>query len=127
MDYSKLSDFEIDKAVADALGLDYDIAIMFVSPVDKIKGNHVEEYVRKKITSNEKHWKRFSPTRIPNDAWPIISGHNISIMYVEALSKWCAGSPYWVDGCEWQLDIDVVDENPLRAAMILFLMMQEAK
>ena len=53
-DYSKMSYFEIDKAVADALGIDYEIAIMFVSPVDKINGNHVEEYVRKKITSNEK-------------------------------------------------------------------------
>ncbi len=69
----------------------------------------------------------FNPCNNPVDAWPIISGHHISIMYVEELSKWCAGKPHWVDGCEWQLDIDVVDENPLRAAMIVFLMMQEAK
>ncbi|HEJ0334097.1 TPA: DUF2591 family protein [Klebsiella aerogenes] len=90
MDYSKLSDIEIDTMVS-------------------------------KICSPEFHRNY---CRNPADAWPIISGHHISIMYVEALSKWCAGSPYWVDGCEWQLDIDVVNENPLRAAMILFLMIQ---
>ncbi|HID7507775.1 TPA: phage protein NinX family protein [Enterobacter hormaechei] len=61
------------------------------------------------------------------DAWPIITGNHISLMHDESLGKWCAGKPYWVDGCEWQLDIDVIDENPLRAAMIVFLMMQDAK
>ena len=47
-------------------------------------------------------------------------------MYEEAIGKWCAGRPYWVDGCEWQLDTDVMEANPLRAAMIVFLMMQES-
>ncbi|HGP0980299.1 TPA: phage protein NinX family protein [Klebsiella aerogenes] len=118
MDYSKLSDFEIDKAVADVLGFDYDIAIMFVSPVDKINGNHVEEYVRKKITSNEKHWKRFSPSRIPNDSWSIIESNGIG-MRKQSNGLWCAtrmGGAY-----------PIYDDKPLRAAMILFLMMQEPK
>ncbi|HCR1140772.1 TPA: DUF2591 family protein [Klebsiella aerogenes] len=126
MDYSKLSDFEIDKAVADALGFDYDIAIMFVSPVDKINGNHVEEYVRKKITSNEKHRKRFSPTRIPNDAWSIIVGNEISLISRCANGEWKAQLHL---GREDIFDsyASCWDKNPLRAAMIVFLMMQEAK
>lgn len=106
MDYSQLSDRDIDAMV-----------------LQNVYGNHAND---KDIMRS---WLRgkFKYTTNPTDAWPIISGHHISIMYVEALSKWCAGKPYWVDGCEWQLDIDVVDENPLRAAMIVFLMMQEAK
>lgn len=63
----------------------------------------------------------------PADAWPIIASNQISLMYEEAMGKWCAGKPYWVDGCEWQLDIDVMDANPLRSAMIFFLMMQEGQ
>lgn len=133
IDYGKLSDFEIDKAVADALGIDYEIAIMFVSPVDKINGNHVEEYVRKKITSNEKHWRRFSPTRIPNDAWPIIVGNKISIVSLD--NKWIAAPVDTViDGitgdsevCFYASSDAVFNVNPLRAAMIVFLMMQESK
>lgn len=125
-DYSKMSDFEIDKAVADALGIDYEIAIMFVSPVDKINGNHVEEYVRKKITSNEKHWRRFSPTRIPNDAWPIIVANNIDI--IQDNGHGCALATNSAIQMFQGDDVHIFqDENPLRAAMIVFLMMQESK
>lgn len=63
----------------------------------------------------------------PADAWPIIVDNQISLMYEEAIGKWCAGKPYWVDGCEWQLDIDVMEANPLRAAMIVFLIMKESE
>lgn len=116
MDYSKLSDFEIDKAVADAMSIDYDIAVMFVNPVDKVNGNHVEEYVRKKITSNERHWKRFSPTKIPNDAWPIIESNRIGLS--PSADIWHAYSP--------EEDFVCSISNPLRAAMIVFLMMQNS-
>lgn len=119
MDYRKLSDFEIDKAVADALGIEYDIAIMFVNPVDKINGNHVEEYVRKKITSNEKQWRRFSPTRIPNDAFHIIEANRIS------LRNRYEGD--WKAENEWGDSHFHVACNPLRAAMVVFLMMQDAR
>lgn len=124
-DYSKMSDFEIDKAVADALGIDYEIAIMFVSPVDKINGNHVEEYVRKKITSNEKHWRRFSPTRIPNDAWPIIDENNITIINDNPYLRFAVSEvAAYFNGSN---NIWSAHENGLRAAMIVFLKMQESK
>lgn len=113
IDYSKLSDFEIDKAVADALGLKYEIAVMFVNPVDKVNGKHTEEYIRQKITNNEKHWKRFSPVNIPNNAWSIIVENGISLISLNG--KYRAH------------DFKYMSEhaNPLRAAMIVFLMMQE--
>lgn len=117
MDYSKLSDFEIDKAIADALGIEYDIAITFVNPVDKINGNHVEEYVMKKITNNEKHWRRFSPTRIPNDAFPIIEANRIS------LRNRYEGD--WKAENEWGDSHSHISRNPLRAAMVVFLMMRD--
>nr|DAF78473.1 MAG TPA: Protein of unknown function (DUF2591) [Caudoviricetes sp.] len=124
-DYSKMSDFEIDKAVADALGIDYDIAIMLVNPVDKINGNHVEEYVRKKITSNEKHWKRFSPTRIPNDAWPVIDENNITIINDNSSLRFAVSEVVaYFNGSN---NIWSAYENGLRAAMITFLKMQESK
>lgn len=123
-DYSKLSDFEIDKAVADKLGFDYEISVMFVNPVDKVNGTHVEQYIRKKITGNEKYWKRFSPTRIPNDAWSIIVENGISLECVvvnKHQKTWRAlFKPSYVKH-------KVNDKNPLRAAMIVFLQMQENK
>lgn len=122
MDYSKLSDFEIDKAVADALGIDYDIEIMFISPAHKINGNHVEECVMKKITSNKRHWKHFAPTRIPNDAWSIILANKINIRF--GADGFCHEAQFIQYGRE---SVEAYHENPLRAAMVVFLMMQEGK
>ncbi|MGG8026272.1 DUF2591 family protein [Klebsiella aerogenes] len=105
MDYSQLSDRDIDYRV-----------------LEEIYGNQAKD---KDIM---RAWMRggFKYTTNPADAWQIITSNRISLMHDESLGKWCAGKPSWVDGCEWQLDIDVMDENPLRAAMIVFLMMQEA-
>lgn len=106
MDYSKLSDRDINALV-----------------LQQIYGNQASD---KDIVRS---WLRggFKYTTNPADAWPIIASNQISLMYEEAMGKWCAGKPYWVDGCEWQLDIDVMDANPLRSAMIFFLMMQEGQ
>ncbi|MEG1210220.1 MAG: phage protein NinX family protein [Leclercia sp.] len=106
MDYSQLSERDIDYRV-----------------LEDIYGNQAKD---KDIM---RAWMRggFKFTTNPADAWPIIVSNQISLMHEESLGKWCAGKTYWVDGCEWQLDNDVMDENPLRAAMIVFLMMQENK
>ncbi|WP_336658054.1 phage protein NinX family protein [Leclercia adecarboxylata] len=117
MDYSKPSDFEINKAVAEiAISGDW-----FLEPTDESPSWLVNLGVEGRNTVKLPDY-----CNNPADAWPIITRNYISLMYEESLGKWCAGKPYWVDGCEWQLDIDVIDENPLRAAMIVFLMMQES-
>ena len=124
MDYSQLSDFEINVAVFEAIhngSPDYKEGengdMVFVSfEGDIVNGDAVEVEVER---------GSFNPCANPADAWPIIACNNISLMHDESLGKWCAGKPNWVDGCEWQLDVDVLEDNPLRAAMIVFLMMQE--
>lgn len=130
-DYSKLSGFDIDKAVADALGLEYEIGVMFVTPVDKVNGKHTEEYILQKITSNEKHWKRFSPVNIPNNAWPIITENKINIAFDCNENEWVAWGNFEFDHCGWDMihepGIHYSHSNPLRAAMIVFLQMQEDK
>jgi len=65
------------------------------------------------------HCKMFNPCNNPADAWPIIVENKISlfaIRYTE--SMWQAEHP--ITGI-------FKHENPLRAAMIVFLMMQEAE
>ena len=58
------------------------------------------------------------------DAGPIIEQHGITLAY-DSDGSWVAdATAYWVDGIEWQID-GVIHENPLRAAMVAFLMMQE--
>lgn len=69
-------------------------------------------------------WKEFDPCNNPADAWPIIFKNSISMVWD------CAE-----DGsAEWWNAFDKYDEcreqyqsNPLRAAMIVFLMTQEEK
>lgn len=126
-DYSKMSDFEIDKAVADAIGFEYDLAVMFVSPVDKVNGNHVEEYVRKKITNNERHWKRFSPTRSWADAGPIIASRNITIINSPGQIPIATTDYYAMAYEDYESCLFYSHTNILRAAMIVFLMMNEGE
>ncbi|EOV9681213.1 phage protein NinX family protein [Cronobacter malonaticus] len=55
----------------------------------------------------------------PADAWPIIFSNRIGVVPGIASDKWAAHY------CNW--DIAIADTNPLRAAMIVFLMMQESQ
>lgn len=63
------------------------------------------------------------------DAWPIITENKISTMWMTAEKEWCAWSGGDLEeGCwEWENipDYCFFGESPLRAAMIVFLMMQE--
>ncbi|ELY4668835.1 DUF2591 family protein [Cronobacter sakazakii] len=113
MDYSKLTDQEINLLVAKIQHPDKTFIESKTRSPSVVMLNHINMWID--YCNN------------PADAWPIIASNQISLMYEEAMGKWCAGKPYWVDGCEWQLDIDVMDANPLRSAMIFFLMMQEGQ
>ena len=61
----------------------------------------------------------FDPCSNPSDAWPIISSNRIGIAPGTATDKWAAHY------CNW--DIAAADANPLRSAMIVFLMMKEGE
>lgn len=113
MNYEEMSNLEINKAVAKAQG-DYwfvkgykvDIVGDTECFVD-IDGSLVGMY--RDYCDN------------PSDAWPIIVENQICIDFRITASK-LDPIAYWGDDLIYS-----VNENPLRAAMIVYLMMQEAK
>lgn len=122
MDYSQLSDFEINVAVFEAIhngSPDYkegeNGAMVFISfEGDIVNGDAVEVEVER---------GSFNPCANPADAWPIITENNISII-LDNPSMPCA-----TDNARDLFDdagpnVVVAYDNPLRAAMIVFLMMR---
>lgn len=110
IDYGKLSDREIDRLV-----------------LNIIYGVHADD---KDIQGC---WSRggFKYTGNASDAWPIIIENKISTMWMTAEKEWCAwANGELEEGCwEWKYCPDDYcnHQNPLRAAMIVFLQMQENK
>lgn len=114
MDYSQLSDYEINRLVARAIdGLHGDDR----TAVDCYLAANIGSAV--KTPDGDIGWLTMDFCNNPSDAWPIIADNKIGINPATASDKWAAHY------CNW--DIAVADENPLRAAMIVFLMMQDAK
>lgn len=100
MDYSKLSDFEINKMVSAFLWGS-------VCAVDGV------------VLHNEKDGP-FDPCNNPTDAWPIIVKNKIWLREIYGVwdAKGFPDEKHPFNQVGWK------DENPLRAAMIAFLMMQ---
>lgn len=117
MDYSKLSDFEINKLVAIATGRKQFSSLGWQGLQE---GNFSAVIVRgpRKIGG-------FDPCNDPADAWPIIDENNITIINdnpslrfaVSEVAAYFNGSNHiWSS-----------HENGLRAAMIVFLKMQDSR
>lgn len=109
MYYSKLSDFEVNLKIAHIiLGRDnYDW-----------NSDKKEVYLAGIDGGEFLPNGYFDPCNNPSDAWPIIESNGIG-MRKQSNGLWCAtrmGGAY-----------PIYDDNPLRAAMIVFLMVQEAK
>lgn len=100
MDYSQLSDFQINWSVSNYLPGRFII---------------YDEYV---WDSEEE--KTFNPCTKAEDAWPIIESNKINVEW----HQWKDDSdkPYALNNATM---ISRYDDNPLRAAMIVFLMMQD--
>ena len=121
-DYSKMNDFEINKAVAEHLYKDSPSLIVkrdvpsrpAVTVFCDIGNGEIVSIVCADYCND------------PADAWPIIVGNAISIVCAPGISWLASSDAYFVDGVEWQID-GVANLNPLRAAMIVFLMMQGGK
>ncbi|MBJ9110049.1 DUF2591 family protein [Citrobacter sp. FDAARGOS_156] len=112
MDYSKLSDQEINQLIGKIISRDGLSIIAY-------NGNAViHEYSDcgdfKGVCLG---WKAFDPCNNPADAWPIIVDNSIGI------KKQSNG--LWVSSRHGGM-YPQYHENPLRAAMIVFLMMQES-
>ena len=103
MNYSELSDFEINKLVAEALGLAIKCLHDVVMAGGRIGGFHTEvDYCNN-----------------PSDAWPIILENKINIEWFKDGERVLASNDNRHE------DIIYQSSNPLRAAMIVFLMMNE--
>ncbi|EGT4280903.1 protein ninX [Cronobacter malonaticus] len=106
MDYSQLDDTEITIRVGETFGwnpyfINGDGSVVFRDDRGRLKG-------RKDYCNN------------PADAWPIIVQNRISIINLDE-DEWGARG---VADCNSKR---VIHENSLRAAMIVFLMMQESQ
>lgn len=107
MDYSQLSDFEINKRVGIALGKEFmpddcqDFGLS-VFPEVMLRNGDVKDYC------NE-----------PNDAWPIIESNNISINHDALVKEWIASH----GGIIYQ---HCRGKRPLRLAMECFVKIQDA-
>lgn len=120
VDYSKLSDFEINSAVHNAL-LKKPYALVFMGD-DQIAwtSENGDQIITEKVpyTKNGVH----DYCNNPDDAWPIIAENKISIYAAilgDSRGEWGAESS--------STDYYHFHNNALRAAMIVFLMMQDAK
>ena len=114
-DYSKMSDFEINKAVALSLGIEV------VEWDGKIFGG-----VERKIDNVTSVIGVIDYCNNPSDAWPLIESNLICLMadvFCEPQDggKWIAQPAYG-----WQHE-RVRNDNPLRAAMIMYLMMKDGE
>lgn len=103
MDYSKLNDCEIAHMVAQKLPGRY------ITYPDHVMDSETEE--------------KFDPCNNPADAWPIIYENGITIARDD--NYWVAGFYDDPDGYSAAIYGNVNHANPLRAAMVVFLMMQE--
>lgn len=103
-DYSKMSDFEINKAVSACLGVEVQ------EWSGKIFGG-----VERKIDNVTSVIGVIDYCNNPSDAWPIIKSNHINIGW--------AGDEEWF--ARTVHTAKVFDANPLRAAMIVYLMMKD--
>ncbi len=102
--YTELSDFEINKKVAEKLGLAYEVT----------------RYGVVTRMSNKEQWREFNPCNNPADAMPIIIENKLTLSPRYDSDEWISESLFYHD-------IYSVNKNPLRAAMEVFLMMKDAE
>lgn len=115
MDYSKLSDFEINSAVAKALGLSVSTSHSSIAPW--VYCGHDED--------GGYGWGERDYCNNPADAWPIIVGNRIALHPLHPVyeNEWRASAE---DDCGF-IGCSSSNLSPLRAAMIVFLMMKDAE
>lgn len=112
MDHSKLSDAEVAAKVLIAQG--YKL-------IDDGYGYsiYISDSGRKDTGPKASKQFLFDPCNNPADAWPIILCNRITLMPASKGDKWMAQV--------FDHAIADVSTNPLRSAMIVFLMMQESE
>ncbi|WP_109395838.1 phage protein NinX family protein [Proteus faecis] len=114
--YTELSDFEINLLVAQS--------VLPETQYDVIKQTmDIIQF----LVDGSFGYRFFDPCNNPSDAMTIIIENKISVIFDTGCKEWAAGIAYWVDGYEWQVSDEVRKNNPLRAAMELFLIIKDAE
>ncbi|WP_368542411.1 phage protein NinX family protein [Enterobacter soli] len=125
MDYTGLSDFEINNLVAISLG---------AKVTDSYRVGEERETVYYSLGGDEFAIRRgfgninddFDPCQKPSDAWPIIADNRISIMFDGTLPEYEGVYHEWCDALSSCRNFGIQHQlNPLRAGMIVFLMLRE--
>ena len=120
MNYEEMSNLQINLLVANAVGVDAVENSGVVFGAVKHEGSNVVSVVGVVDYCNN-----------PSDAWPIIVEYQISIAKYKGSEEWDAhGGGVCVDYDHCIIsnsDCSYSNKNPLRASMIVFLMMEDAK
>lgn len=116
MNYEEMSDLEINQSVT---GLIFDCEEWALTQCGKYFyhcGVDGGAYVDREVVDY---------CNSPSDAWPIVYKNRINLISpVETREAWVAS--HTRGGGNWSVnDLSVVDKNPFRAAMIVFLMMRD--
>lgn len=113
MDYSQLSDFEINKRICDVFWPDFKKSSECNNKT--FPQNTATVYMKNGYGGFSRDY-----CNNPADAWPIIESNRIGVMPSEMKTKelWMSTSGR---------GSYAYHENPLRAAMIVYLQMQDAK
>ena len=113
MHYEQMSDFEINKAVAEVLG--FKIVSRSKEAVVVKTGDH-----ELGICTDRRDY-----CNNPDDAWPVIVENDIMLNPNCADSLWKAEQGFRVHPIGFYDVATCYSKNPLRAAMIVFLMMKD--
>lgn len=120
MNYEQMSYFEINKAVAAAMG----ITDWFVSP--KCGMNNTGSWIFSEDCQGDS-LPLPDYCKNPADAWPVIVSSGISIINHGDEFEACTGfESSCGEGGGYFVDYEYTHTNPLRAAMIVYLMMKES-
>ncbi|MDU7405616.1 MAG: phage protein NinX family protein [Citrobacter portucalensis] len=114
--YSEMSDFEINLAVAH---------IVIGSGGYDWNSDKKEVYLSARDGGEFLPNAYFDPCNNPSDAWKITSENMISICAYKRANPGMKSVSWWE--ADYFGEHITRNDNPLRAAMIVFLMMQEAK
>lgn len=115
-DYSKMSDTEVAQKVFFWLSNDF-------CPNGGLAHINKDGFF---FFDNGNVKRKFDPCNNPADAWPIIAGNEISLISRCANGEWKAQLHLGKDDI-FDNYASCWDKKPLKAAMIVFLMMQESK
>ena len=115
MNYEEMSDFEINKQVAiNRGGYQGHVEHMQHGVKESDRASHGLLFTERDYCGN------------PSDAWPVILANRIMLNPYCADELWKAEVPCGFDGF-FKTYATCYHHNPLRAAMVVFLMMQEPK